>query len=104
MKKFDLKCTSATGQEVTVTLYIGKPDSSHNPIQFQIAFASHRGVTIPQDIIEALDKIKVLAEKHAISFEDLCYFAMTTVNNIEREKEFEETHDLAKLEEVLNNI
>lgn len=76
MKKFNINCDFG-GQIAPFTLYIGKPEFSHHPVHFQSDWLSkQRGGTVPVDIMDALSKLKDLAEQNNVELEDLCVYAL----------------------------
>lgn len=80
IKKFDIPCDFG-GKQSPVTLYIGDPRSENHPLQFQNNWlSSTKGGSVPQDIMDSISKIRDLAEKNNVSFEDLCYFAVKKAN------------------------
>lgn len=76
MKKFTINCDFG-GQLSPFTVYIGNPESSHHPLSFQADWLSkQRGGTIPAEIMDAISKLKELADKNNVSLEDLCVYAI----------------------------
>ena len=76
VKQFTIPCQF--GQETSpVTLYIGHPEGSHHPVHFQSEWlSSAKGGTIPQDLMDTLQKLHDLAEENGADFEELCYYAL----------------------------
>ena len=63
MKKFKIPCVFE-GSISPVTFYIGNPEKEHHPIQFQADWLSkERRGTVPPDIMQSLEELKVLSEK-----------------------------------------
>lgn len=80
VKRFDIPCNFG-GQMAPVTLYIGDPRQENHPLQFQNNWlSSTKGGQIPQDVMDSIAKIRDLAIKNNIVFEDLCYFAVKKAN------------------------
>lgn len=76
MKKFTINCDFG-GQIAPFAIYIGQPESGHHPLHFQADWLSkNRGGTIPPAVMDAISKLKDLAEKNAVSFEELCVYAL----------------------------
>lgn len=76
MKKFAINC-SFNGTISPFTVFIGKPEKDHHPLFFQAEWLSkERGGTIPPEVMESIAKLKDLAEKNNVSFEDLCTYAL----------------------------
>jgi len=76
MKKFTINCDFG-GQIAPFAIYIGQPESTHHPLHFQADWLSkNRQGTIPQAVMEAISKLKDLAEKNNVSFEELCVYAL----------------------------
>lgn len=76
MKKFTINCEFG-GTVAPFTIYIGKPEEKHHPIQFQAKWLSdNRGGNIPAEVMDGLSKIKDIAEKNNVDFEELCTYAL----------------------------
>jgi hypothetical protein len=76
MKKFTINCDFG-GQIAPFAIYIGQPESGHHPLHFQADWLSKtRGGTIPPAVMEAISKLKDLAQKNNVSFEELCVYAL----------------------------
>lgn len=66
---------------VPVALYIGDPHPDQHPLNFQNNWLSSvKGGQIPSDIMDSIAKIRDLAIKNNIVFEDLCYYAINVAN------------------------
>lgn len=80
MKKFSIPCYFG-GQKAPFTIYIGMPEDTHHPLHFQADWlAKERGGNIPQEIMDSIAKLKELAEKNNVSFEELCVYALATAS------------------------
>ena len=79
-KQFTIPCQF--GQQTSpVTFYIGHPDNEHHPIHFQSTWlSSAKGGTIPQDLMDTLQKLHDLANENGADFEELCYYAINVAN------------------------
>ena len=76
MKKFTVPCTFA-GEKAPFTIYIGDPEDKHHPLHFQSDWLSkERGGTIPSEVMESIAKLKELADRNNVSFEELCVYAL----------------------------
>lgn len=76
MKKFSVPC-NFNGQMAPFTIYIGMPKDGNHPLHFQADWLSkERGGTIPQEVMDSIQKLKDLADKNNVSFEDLCVYAL----------------------------
>ena len=76
MKKFTINCDFG-GQMAPFAIYIGNPQGNHHPLHFQADWLSkNRGGTIPSEIMDAIAKLKTLADKNNISLEELCVYAL----------------------------
>ncbi|MEQ9115522.1 MAG: DUF2610 domain-containing protein [Rickettsiales bacterium] len=76
MKKFSVPC-NFNGQVAPFTIYIGFPKDGNHPLHFQSDWLSkERGGTIPQEVMDSIQKLKDLADKNNVSFEDLCVYAL----------------------------
>ncbi|RZI47741.1 DUF2610 domain-containing protein [Rickettsiales endosymbiont of Peranema trichophorum] len=77
MKKLTIPC-DFHGVNAPFTVYIGNPEPAHHPLQFQSQWLSkERGGAIPQEFMESLQKIKEIADRNNVSFEELCTYALT---------------------------
>lgn len=80
MKKLTIPC-SFNGQVAPVDLYIGNPNASQHPLNYQSKWLStERGGQIQQEVMDSISKIQKIAIKHNVSFEELCFYAVTVAN------------------------
>ena len=80
VKKFSIPC-DFSGQSIPVALYIGAPHADFHPLHFQGSWLSSvKGGTIPADVMESIEKLRGLAKKNNVSFEELCYYAISVAN------------------------
>ncbi len=85
MKKFTVPCQFGA-QTSPFTIYIGRPKRENHPIQNQANWLSkERGGKIPQKVMDSLEKLRDLAEKNNVSFEELCVYALTAAAKEEEE-------------------
>ena len=76
MKKFTINCTFG-GTVAPFTVYIGNPETKHHPLHFQAEWLSkERGGSIPPGIMDSLMKLKELADRNGVPFEELCAYAL----------------------------
>ena len=76
MKKFTVPCDFG-GQKAPFTIYIGDPEPKHHPLHFQADWLSkERGGSIPGEVMDSSAKLKDIADKNNVSFEDLCVYAL----------------------------
>ena len=86
MKKFAINC-SFGGAASPFTVYIGHPEKDHHPLHFQSEWLSkERGGSIPKEVMESLVKLKDLAEKNNVSFEELCTYALQAASTPKLDK------------------
>lgn len=82
--KFNVPCAFG-GQASEVAIFIGEPDPKHNPIQFQAKFIQDvRGGVIPQSVFESLEKLQKLSIENGVPFEELCRYALSSINEQEK--------------------
>ncbi|MBI1328246.1 MAG: DUF2610 domain-containing protein [Alphaproteobacteria bacterium] len=87
MKKFTIPCTFGD-KTAPFDVYIGNPKPGHHPLQHQASWLSkERGGNIPPDVMESFGKLLDLANKHNVSFEDLCVHALESANKQKQELE-----------------
>jgi hypothetical protein len=80
VKKLTIPCTF-NGQSSPVDLYIGKPNSVQHPLNFQAKWlSSEKGGSVPQDVMDSILRIKKIADDNNVSFEELCFYAITVAN------------------------
>ena len=80
VKKFTINCDFG-GQFAPVTFYIGDSAKGTHPLGFQNRWLSNeRGGAIPQNIMDALAKLKESAEANNVSFEELCSYVIDEIN------------------------
>mgnify|MGYP000751775533 CR=1 FL=1 len=76
MKKFSVPC-NFNGVSAPFTIYVGNPRQDHHPIHFQSDWLSkERGGNVPQEVMDSLARLKDIAAKNGVSFEDLCVYAL----------------------------
>lgn len=93
MKKFTVPCNFG-GVKSPFTIYIGAPEDQHHPLHFQADWLSkERGGNIPPEVMDSIAKLKELADKNNVSFEDLCVYALGAAAQQREDKENEEGDD-----------
>lgn len=103
MKKFSINCDFG-GQMAPFTIYIGQPEQSHHPLHFQADWLSkQRGGTIPADVMDAISKLKDLAEKNHVSLEELCVYALGSADEAEESTTEGEEDSEENSEEIESN-
>ena len=76
MKKFTITC-DFNGIKAPFTVYIGSPQDGHHPLHFQSEWLSkERGGVVPPEVMDSLSKLKDLADKNNVSFEELCVYTL----------------------------
>jgi hypothetical protein len=99
MKKFTINCDFG-GQTAPFTIYIGQPEQNHHPLHFQADWLSkQRGGTIPAEVMDAVAKLKDLAEKNNVSLEELCVYAIGSSEEQEANEVLENTEEQAPIDE-----
>jgi hypothetical protein len=90
MKKFKIPCNFG-GKSTPVTFYIGNAEKDHHPIHFQAEWLSkERGGTVSPEIMKSLEELKQLSEKNGVPFEELCSYALESIQaseSLEKKKE-----------------
>jgi hypothetical protein len=87
MKKFTINCDFG-GQMAPFAIYIGNPESGHHPLHFQADWLSkERGGTIPAEVMDAIGKLKDLADKNGVSLEELCVYSLGSAQQEANEAE-----------------
>ena len=76
LTRFNVPCAFG-GQASEVAIFIGSPESKHNPIHFQSKFI--QGV-IPQSVLESLEKLQKLSIENGVPFEELCRYALGSIS------------------------
>jgi hypothetical protein len=76
MKKFTVPCDFG-GQKSPFSIYIGEPKQENHPLQNQATWLSkERGGQIPPEVMDSIAKLRDLASKNNVSFEELCVYAL----------------------------
>ncbi|MET0156158.1 MAG: DUF2610 domain-containing protein [Rickettsiales bacterium] len=76
MKKLTVNCVF-NGTPSPFALYVGTPEGSHHPLQFQADWLSkERGGVVPEDLMETLRQLQDLAQRNNIPFEEMCDYAL----------------------------
>ena len=76
MKKFVVNCDFG-GQLSPFSVYIGNPDKSKHALQNQSSWlGQNRGGNIPGAFMDALSKLKEIADRNQVLLEDLCVYAV----------------------------
>lgn len=104
MKKFTINCDFG-GQIAPFTVYVGQPEPSHHPLHFQADWLSkERGGTVPAQVMDALSKLKDLAEKNNVSFEELCVYSLGAAQQESEGQGAESEEDASESEEQIDEI
>ena len=75
-KRFTVNCDFG-GQITPVTIYLGVPETNHNPLHFQSEWlAKDRGGQIPSEVMSLVQELYDLSKENYITFEDLCVYAL----------------------------
>ena len=69
-KQFNLKC-KVGDQETDISFFVGDPQDTSHPLGYQMKFFSQRGVTVPDEVVQAMAKLNDLAKKNHIPFEEM---------------------------------
>lgn len=86
MKKFTVPCDFG-GQKAPFTIFVGDPEPLHHPLSWQANWLSkERGGSIPPEVMDSVAKLKEIADKNNVSFEDLCVYALGAAQQEEDEK------------------
>lgn len=77
------------GQKAPFSVYIGDPKPENHPLQNQSNWLSkERGGVIPSDVMDSIAKLRDLAVKNNVSFEELCVYALgAAIEEHDKEKE-----------------
>ena len=80
VKNFVIPCI-VNGAQTPFTLYIGHPSEDKHPLHFQNDYLrTNKNGSIPQDVMDAVEKLKKLADRQNVAFEELCYYAINVAN------------------------
>lgn len=94
VKKFSIPCAFDSGSIEPFDFFVGDPTEGKHPIEFQSKWLSEvKGGHVPPDVMESIKKIKELADRNKVSFEDLCVYAIEIAND-KAAKEIPEFNDL----------
>ena len=94
VKKFSVPCQYDSGNVAPFDFFIGNPNEGKHPIEVQSKWLTEvKGGHVPQDVMDSIQKIKELADRNNVSFEDLCVYAVNIAND-NAEKEIPEFNSL----------
>lgn len=97
--KFNVPCAFG-GQASEVAIFIGSPESKHNPIHFQTKFIQDvRGGVIPQSVLESLEKLQKLSIENGVPFEELCRYALTSISETSGQKQIDNDSQSSETDE-----
>ena len=105
VKKITVNC-DFSGAAHSVNFYIGDAAVAKNPISFQSQWLSQeRGGSVPEKLMESLDKIKRISDEHNIPFEDLYDHVVKEMENGKTLMDIEVAHrkKIEKVSEVEKN-
>jgi len=81
VKKFTTNC-DFSGSKHPVTLYVGESFEGVHPLAFQSKWlGQEKGGTIPNDIMDSFSKLKDIADRNKVSFEELCSYVIDEINS-----------------------
>jgi hypothetical protein len=102
VKKLIIPC-SFSGQKYNIDFYIGSPHPENHPIKNQATWlSSNRGGIVDSEVMDAIEKLRELADKNNVSFEDLCFYA---INKAERAQLSDESSEQkAQIESSINEF
>ena len=99
MKKFTVPC-NFNGTMSPFAIYVGFPKDGMHPIQNQADWLSkERGGAVPPEVMDSLSKLKALADKNNVSFEELCVYALGAAQQTEEPATGEENEPLGEVPE-----
>ena len=75
MKKFSIPC-DFNGAKSPFTIYIGAPEDTRHPLHHQYEWLRAKGGLIPPEVMDSIAKLKELADRNNVSFEELCVYAL----------------------------
>lgn len=85
-KELKVQC-DFDGRIEDVSVFIGEPKEGEHPINFQSKIISdERGGIISKTIMKTMSELKELADKHHVSFEDLCYYTLGIADGTVKEE------------------
>ncbi len=105
MLKFTVTC-DFNGTKGNFTVYVGAPEGNHHPLHFQNEWlAKERGGSIPQDVMDSMEKLMEISRTNGVPFEELCEYAIKSANltsdrNEELESDAEKREEIAESEEA----
>lgn len=93
MKKFTVNC-DFEGQIAPFSIYIGEPQESNHPLHFQADWLGrNRGGNIPQPFMDAVGRLKEIADRNQISLEELCVYALGAAQQEQEDNNDEDDND-----------
>lgn len=81
IKKFIANC-NFSGKKHPVTLYVGDSFEGVHPLAFQSKWlGEQKGGEIPNDIMDSFSRLKDIADRNKVSFEELCSYVIDEINS-----------------------
>lgn len=78
MQHFMIPCRFGT-ETVRFPMFVGEPVADANPLEQQAAWlARARGGSVPLEVLDAFEKLAVIARENEVSFEELSVYAMAS--------------------------
>lgn len=94
VKDFDVPCY-INGKLSSVKIMIGDPKIGTHPIQHQNKFLmEEKGIVIPKEILDTLEKLLDIAQRNGVSFTELCEYALKSLEASNFIKKENKTSDI----------
>jgi hypothetical protein len=107
VKKFSLNCNIGS-TESKIDFYVGEPQETSHPIGYQMKYLSQRGVTVPENVVNAMASLNEIAKRNRIPFEELVQYVSDQLNSEDLVKnafnKFDEISRSIAEEKSANNV
>lgn len=90
VKKLSVECDFG-GKPIRTNLYIGEPAEGSTPLNFQEKVIAAKGGSVPNYLIDALNKIHEISKKNRVNFDAVVEYAIKEIEQFEWLKELQQT-------------
>jgi hypothetical protein len=67
--------------ESNIDFYVGEPQETSHPIGYQMKYLSQKGVTVPENVVNAMTSLNEIAKRNRIPFEELIHYVSDQLNS-----------------------
>ncbi len=90
MKKFTVNC-DFEGQTAPFDIFVGSPKEGNHALTHQAKWlAEDKGGAVAPEVMEAISKLQELSSKHKVPLDELCVYALGSVDEDDEGNDDEE--------------